>query len=70
MPTVDHSTTVTGRLLDNLKEAGIGPSDINPVVITHAHPGHVGGTLGEAGDRGLPSARYCVSRGEWEFWTS
>ena len=69
-PSVDHSTTVTGRLLDNLRASGIEASDIDTVVITHAHPDHVGGTLDEAGKLIFPNARYFVPREEWDFWTS
>ncbi len=69
-PSVDHSTTVTGRLLDNLRAAGIEPSDIDTVVITHAHPDHVGGTLDETGNLVFENARYFISGEEWEFWTS
>lgn len=69
-PSVDHSTTVTGELLDNLRAIGIEPSDIDTVVVTHAHPDHVGGTLDEAGNLVFESARYFVSREEWDFWTS
>lgn len=69
-PSVDHSTTVTGRLLDNLRAAGVEPSDIDTVIITHAHPDHVGGTLDEAGELVFGSARYFISREEWDFWTS
>jgi glyoxylase-like metal-dependent hydrolase (beta-lactamase superfamily II) len=69
-PSVDHSTTVTGELLDNLRATGIEPSDIDTVVITHAHPDHVGGTLDEAGNPVFESAHYFVSREEWDFWTS
>lgn len=69
-PDVDHSTTVTGELLDNLRATGFEPSDIDTVVITHAHPDHVGGTLDGAGDLVFEEARYFVSREEWDFWTS
>ena len=69
-PRVDHSTTVTGKLLENLRAAGTKPSDIDTVVITHAHPDHVGGTLDEAGNLVFEGARYFVSREEWDFWTS
>lgn len=69
-PSVDHSTTVTGRLLDNLRATGVEPPDIDTVVITHAHPDHVGGTLDEAGNLVFGSARYIISRDEWDFWTS
>lgn len=69
-PSVDHSTTVTGKLLDNLRVAGIEPADIDTVVITHAHPDHIGGTFNEAGNLVFEGARYFVSRDEWDFWTS
>lgn len=69
-PSVDHSTTVTGKLLDNLKATGTEASDIDTVVITHAHPDHVGGTLDEAGKLVFANAHYFVSRDEWDFWTS
>jgi glyoxylase-like metal-dependent hydrolase (beta-lactamase superfamily II) len=69
-PNVDHSTTRTGTLLDNLKASGIEPSDIDTVFITHAHPDHIGGTLDEAGNLMFGDARYFISRDELEFWTS
>jgi glyoxylase-like metal-dependent hydrolase (beta-lactamase superfamily II) len=69
-PGLDHSTSVTGLLLENLRAAGIEPSDIDTVVITHAHPDHVGGTLDEAGRLVFGEARYFISQDEWDFWTS
>jgi glyoxylase-like metal-dependent hydrolase (beta-lactamase superfamily II) len=69
-PNVDHSTTVTATLLNNLKALGIEPSDIDTVFITHAHPDHIGGTLDEAGNLVFGDARYFISRDEWDFWTS
>ncbi len=69
-PSIDHSTTVTGKLLDNLRAAGTEPADIDTIVITHAHPDHVCGTLDESGDLVFDDARYFVSRDEWDYWTS
>ena len=69
-PSVDHSTTVTGKLLGNLRAIGIQPSEIDTIVITHAHPDHVGGTLDEAGRLVFPNAQYFISKAEWDFWVS
>jgi glyoxylase-like metal-dependent hydrolase (beta-lactamase superfamily II) len=69
-PSVDHSTTVTGTLLDNLRASEIEASDIDTVVITHAHPDHIGGTLDGSGNLVFGDAQYFISRDEWDFWTS
>jgi glyoxylase-like metal-dependent hydrolase (beta-lactamase superfamily II) len=69
-PTVDHTTTVTGKLLEHLEGTGIAASTIDTVVITHAHPDHVGGTLDDRGKLMFPNAQYFVPREEWAFWTS
>jgi glyoxylase-like metal-dependent hydrolase (beta-lactamase superfamily II) len=69
-PGLDHSTSVTGLLLENLRGSGVEPSEIDTVVITHAHPDHVGGTLNETGGLVFPNARYYISGEEWEFWIS
>ncbi|HET6485158.1 MAG TPA: MBL fold metallo-hydrolase, partial [Spirochaetia bacterium] len=60
----------TGKLAENLRGAGYGPRDIDTVLITHAHPDHVGGTLDGAGSLRFPDARYFVWRTEWDYWFS
>ena len=69
-PGIDHSTTRTGRLLESLERAGVAPSDIDTVIVTHAHPDHVGGMLREDGTLTFGNARYAVGREEWDFWFS
>src|SRR3712207_5114049 len=69
-PGLDHSTSVTGLLPENLRSAGIEPPEIDTVVITHAHPDHVGGTLDETGKLVFSNAHYFISEEEWDFWDS
>jgi glyoxylase-like metal-dependent hydrolase (beta-lactamase superfamily II) len=69
-PSVDHTTTVTGQLAQNLKAAGIQPQDVDVVVLTHAHPDHVGGNLDDNSDLVFGNARYFIAAQEWRFWTS
>ena len=69
-PDVDHTTTVTGTLVENLGRIGIRRSDIDTIVITHAHPDHVGGTLDATGGLTFANARYFIHSDEWEFWWS
>jgi glyoxylase-like metal-dependent hydrolase (beta-lactamase superfamily II) len=69
-PSIDHATTVTGELLGNLEAAGIEPASVDTVIITHAHPDHVGGTLNDDGSLVFANAQYVVPAEEWAFWTS
>ena len=69
-PSVDHSTTVTGKLRGHLEATGIEASTVDTVVVTHAHPDHVGGTLDEGAALVFANARYVVARDEWGFWMS
>ena len=48
-PGVDNAASFTGTLRGSMAAAGVAPADVDVVIITHAHPDHVGGTLGEDG---------------------
>ena len=60
----------TGKLLQNMRAAGIDPGGIDTVVITHAHPDHIGGTLNQAGKPNYPNAHFYICKLEWDFWFS
>lgn len=59
-----------GRLVTNLRAAGIDPADIDTVVLTHGHPDHAWGIIDDAtGEPRFPNANYYVRETEWAFWT-
>lgn len=60
----------TGRLVDNLRVAGIALADVETVIITHGHPDHLGGNVDPDGRPTFPNARWIMDRQEWEHWTS
>jgi glyoxylase-like metal-dependent hydrolase (beta-lactamase superfamily II) len=67
---VDNSRTRAGIVLESLAEAGIASSEIETVIITHAHPDHIGGTFEREGRPNFANARFFISRAEWDFWFS
>jgi glyoxylase-like metal-dependent hydrolase (beta-lactamase superfamily II) len=58
----------TGRLIENLADADVAPSDIDMVILSHGHPDHVGGLVDADGSLAFPTARVLLSRREWKFW--
>lgn len=60
----------TGKLLHSMHVAGIEPEQIDTVVITHAHPDHIGGALDAEGRPVYAKAGYYISKDEWRFWFS
>src|SRR5450756_1484895 len=65
----EYSRT-SGAIQARLKMAGIRPKDVDTVILTHAHPDHIGGAIDLCGRPAFPNARYVLSELEWEFWTA
>src|SRR5262249_47998327 len=59
-----------GKLVENLKAAGIDPATITKIVFTHAHPDHLWGVADDGGALRFSSASYFISQREWKFLTA
>ena len=57
-----------GFLLRNLAEVGIGPDDVDIVIISHFHGDHVSGLVAPDGGPAFPRAEITVPANEWSFW--
>ncbi|UKJ76647.1 MBL fold metallo-hydrolase [Azospirillum brasilense] len=57
-----------GRIFQNLAAIGLGPADIDAIVISHTHPDHVGNLRTANGGRAFPRATVFVPRADWDFF--
>ncbi len=55
----------TGQLPASLALAGVQPSDVTDIFISHAHSDHVGGLITKTGALAFPSATIHMSAPEW-----
>ncbi|WP_431214045.1 MBL fold metallo-hydrolase [Puia sp. P3] len=58
----------SGWLPSSLADAGMNPADVTDIVITHAHPDHIGGLLKPDKSLVFPQAEVHISEIEYQFW--
>lgn len=62
----DASFARAGRLPASLRAAGVEPSQVTDIFLSHRHPDHVGGLLTREGALAFPNATVHLSAPEWE----
>lgn len=55
-----------GRLPESLRAAGVAPSQVTDIFLSHRHPDHVGGLLTLEGALAFPNAAVHLSAPEWD----
>ena len=57
-----------GNLSAGLSALGVTPSQIDKVILTHAHPDHIGGMLSADGSNVFANAEVIITEKEFTFW--
>jgi glyoxylase-like metal-dependent hydrolase (beta-lactamase superfamily II) len=58
-----------GQVVGHLRQAGYRPEDVDAVLVTHAHPDHLCGVLGEDGKPAYPNATLWIAGPDVAYWT-
>ena len=58
-------TGTGGRLMEELAALSVDPSEVELVVLSHAHDDHVGWAVGADGGPAFPKARYLLHEADW-----
>jgi glyoxylase-like metal-dependent hydrolase (beta-lactamase superfamily II) len=65
-----NSVFVSGKLLPNLRAAGIDPAKIETILVSHFHPDHIFGMLEAKTNKPVfPNAEIIVPAAEYKWWT-
>lgn len=57
-----------GKLCQRLQAAGVAPSAVDRVILTHGHWDHIGYNVDSQGKAVFPNARFTMWKSEWEWW--
>jgi len=59
-----------GKMMANMKAAGIDPAAIDTILISHCHPDHIFGLMEKDTNKPVfPNAEIVISDAEYKFWT-
>jgi len=64
-----QSVFVSGKMMVNMKAAGIDPRRIETILISHFHPDHIFGLLSRTNEPLFPNAEIIVPAAEYRWWT-
>ncbi len=59
-----------GKMMANMRAAGIDPATIDTILISHCHPDHIFGLMEKDTNKAVfPNAEIVISDAEYKFWT-